>query len=172
MSIFRSPLNREAGGFLTRLSHSPLSGQSEGERRKSDALATLEARREIYVRRGRRALLETLLLGGNAIADDVRMLVELPPEIDPRCFGAVPGLLARAGIIRQAGFMKSNRPERHASYIQVWELADRSKAMQWLVDHPDLEDRFEVAASQRLLFPTNTTNEPTPTAATIGAGME
>lgn len=116
-------------------------GQCEGERRKLGKLALLEARREIYVNRGRRALLRCLLSTPTATADDVIAAVELPPEIDPRCLGAVPGLLARAGLIRSAGFVKSARPQRHASYIQVWELAaPRIDAARWIVQHPDRPD--------------------------------
>ena len=148
---------------------------SEGERLKADALTLLEAHREVYVRRGRRAMLEALLHNGTATADDVRSAIDLPPGMDPRCLGSVPGVLAYAKIIRAAGFVRSARPERHASWLQVWELADRATAERWLRDHPDMPDPDEgegAAVSQRVLFPTNTTNEPTPMVATAGAGME
>ncbi len=112
-------------------------GQSEGERRKADVLATLAARRELYVLRGRCALLRRMLEVGVASADDVRRAVTLPEDIDPRCFGSVPGPLARAGIIRRSDFRKSHRAERHASYITEWELIDREAAEAWLTDHPD-----------------------------------
>lgn len=114
----------------------PQHGQS-GEQRKLDVLATLEARREPIVQLGRRALLLKLLEspGATATADDVRDAVRLPAGVDPRCLVAVPGTLARAGIIRGAGFIKSSRPERHASYIAAWELADRRAAEAWLRSH-------------------------------------
>ncbi|MGO8691871.1 MAG: hypothetical protein ACLQLG_19790 [Thermoguttaceae bacterium] len=151
-------------------------GAAEGERLKADALALLEARREVYVRRGRRALLRAMLDGdGRATADDVYVVVELAPGTDPRCLGSVPGALAYAKIIRAAGFVRSTRPERHASWLQVWELADRGKALRWLADHPDLPDPADAdqaAGSQRVLFSIHTTNEPTPTVAAAGAGME
>ena len=74
-------------------------------------------------------------------------------------------------MIRNAGFVRSVRRERHASYIQVWELADRPAAERWLQDHPDMpdpdEDRGE--GSQRILFPIDNTNEPTPTVGAAGA---
>jgi len=121
-------------------------------------------------------MLEALLHNGTATADDVRSAIELPPGIDPRCLGSVPGVLAYAKIIRAAGFVRSARPERHASWLQVWELADRAAAAErWLRDHPDMPDPDEregAAVSQRVLFPTNTTNEPTPMVAAVGAGME
>ncbi|NLF07621.1 MAG: hypothetical protein GX594_06535 [Pirellulaceae bacterium] len=147
-------------------------GSAEGERLKVDALTLLEARREVYVRRGRRAMLQTMLNGnGTATADDVRAAVELPPGMDPRCFGSVPGPLARAEIIRRAGFAKSARRERHASYILLWELADTDKAIRWLREHPELlaPDEREGAAVERqyVLFDQENT---TPTAGTVGAG--
>jgi hypothetical protein len=153
-----------------------LCATAEGERLKANALTLLEPRREVFVRRGRRAMLEVLLRSGTATADDVRSAIELPPDLDPRCLGSVPGRLAYAHIIRAAGFVRSARPERHACWVQVWELADRNKALQWLADHPDLEDTFEqskgAATSQRALFPIHPTNEPGATAATAAPGME
>ena len=79
-----------------------------------------------------------LLLDGAAVvtADDVRDRVKVPPGIDPRCLGAVPGPLARAGAIRSAGYAKSTRPETHARVLVAWRLADRAAAMRWLRDHP------------------------------------
>ena len=74
---------------------------SLGERRKLEAHALLASRREVYVLRGRRALLTVLLARGTATADDVRA-VELPGGLNPTAFGVVPGHLARAGIIKPA----------------------------------------------------------------------
>ena len=98
----------------------------------------LAAHREAVIRRAQRALLTVLLETGSATADDVRELVELPPGIDPKCFGAAPGVLARAKIIRADGFAKTCRPVGHARPVTVWELADRTTAERWLADHPDL----------------------------------
>ena len=83
----------------------------EGELLKREALTLLEARREVYVLRGRRALLGALLCSGTATADDVRDAVELPPGINPKLFGSVPGSLAKAGIIR-ASRLCQNVPYR------------------------------------------------------------
>ncbi len=115
------------------------SDYDEGERRKADVLAALAEQREVDIRRGRRVMLKKMLGGdGRATADDVCAAVELPVGIDPRCLGSVPGRLAYDRIIAPAGFVRSARPERHASYIQVWELVDREVAGKWLADHPDL----------------------------------
>jgi hypothetical protein len=149
--------------------------QAEGERRKDEALDLLAHCREAVVRRAQHALLAVLLETGSATADDVRERVELPPGVGPKCFGAVPLPLVRAGIIRADGYAKTCRPTAHARPLTVWLLADRVAAVQWLSDHPDLEDTFAqseaAVVSQGLLFPI-TTNEPGAAAATAAPGME
>jgi hypothetical protein len=151
-------------------------GTAEGERLKADVLALLEARREVFVLRGRRALLAAMLDGnGTATADDVRAAVELPSSIDPRSLGPVPGRLAYDKIIRPVGFVRSTRPERHASWLQVWALVDRAAALRWLDAHPDRPDPGADdggACSQRVLFPIEPKNEPGTVAATAAPGME
>ena len=147
-------------------------GQNESERRKADALLTLTKRREIYITRARRILLRTLLDSKTATVDDVRQLIELPTRINPKCFGAMPGALARAGIIRAAGFAKTSRPEGHARPVTVWELADREAAKQWLEDHRNLPDDQSEVDRQSFLFPVYPTNKPSPTDAPAGLGME
>jgi hypothetical protein len=149
-------------------------GSADGEGLKREALDLLEARREVYVRRGRRAMLRVILDGdGRATADNVYAAVTLPPDLDPRCLGSVPGRLAYSHIIRAAGFVRSARPERHACWVQVWELVDRQAAERWLRDHPDMPDPGEApTGSQRVLFSIHPTNEPGATAATAAPGME
>lgn len=115
-------------------------GRAVGERRKDSILQSLAARRGAIVNRGRWVLLLRALNVGAATADDVRANVSVPDDVDPRCLGSVPGPLARAGIIRLAHFAKSNRPERHASYIGQWELSDANAALDWLRLHPDQPD--------------------------------
>lgn len=112
-------------------------GRDAGVSRKLDALAVLADRRELYVLRGRRALLTALLAVGEATADDVRDAVGLPSGIDPVCLGAVPVALARAGIIRRVGYVPTCRPTAHARPVSVWALTDRADAVRWLRDHPD-----------------------------------
>lgn len=112
----------------------------EGERRRDAAHATLEARRRSFVRCGQRALLKTLLERDTATADDVRAAVELPPGIDPKCLGAVPGALVRAGIIIRDGYVPTARADAHARPVSVWRLIDRAAAEQWLIDHPEIPE--------------------------------
>lgn len=135
-------------------------GIGDGERLKADAFALLADRREVVVRRAQRALLTVLLEAGSATADDVRAAVELPPGIGPKCFGAAPGTLARAGVIEADGFTRTVRPEGHARPVTVWRLANRAHALRWLADHPDLPDDDPGAGTQALLFPLNPENEP------------
>jgi len=144
---------------------------AEGERLKADALATLAQHRKTVIRRGQRALLEFLVCSGTATIDEVREVVELPPNIGPKCFGAVPSPLARAGIIRADGFGKTCRAIAHARPLTRWQLADRDRALRWLADHPDLLDPCEpeVVADKRqgVLFDQEMA---TPAAGTVGAG--
>jgi hypothetical protein len=116
-------------------------GRREGESRKDAAHTLLGARREVLIRRARRALLLRLLDVGFATADDVAERIgPTDPSIDPRWLGTVPGPFAIARIIRRASYTKSARPIRHASVIAVWELADRAAALAWLARNPDLPE--------------------------------
>lgn len=146
-------------------------GQDDGERRKGDAHRLLEMRRQLYICRGRRALLKVMLAGnGTASADDVRDAVDLPADLDARCLGVVPSRLAYDGLIEPVGFTRSKRPERHAGWLQVWRLVDRAAAERWLQDHPDGPDPTDKGAPgerQGLLFEPRET--ATPTATTAGA---
>ncbi len=128
---------------------------ADGQARKIDALQLLEERRELYIRRGRRALLLRLLVAGIATADDVRTVVKLPPGINPKLFGAVPGPLAEAGIIQAAGYVPTRRKEGHARPVLRWQLADRAAALAWLTCNPELPDPVADAEVRQLsLFPT------------------
>lgn len=144
-------------------------GRRDGERRKRRTLTAIEARRECFVLRGRRAMLRKALEAGSATIDDVRDVVTLPADIDPKLFGSVPNQLAFAGIIKADGFVKTSRPTAKARPIQRWALVDRGKAEQWLIDHPDRPDASPIndaairspdptidpagaAATQRTLF--------------------
>lgn len=137
-----------------------------GRRRKEEAHRLLEGRRDAYLRRARRALLEKLLADGRATADDVRDAVSLPKDLNPVCFGAVPGALAKAGIIERADFTNTRRPAAHARPVTVWALRDRAKAQQWLAAH---RDRPEPTPAKQLgLF----ANEETPAVAAAGVSIQ
>jgi len=111
-----------------------------GEQRRDAVLEYHDTANAGVLVRGRRAFLAALLAKGEATADDVYGAVDLPAGVDPRCLGAVPHPLRRAGVIRAAGFVTSARPERNGSIIRRWELVDRGKAERWLADHPDLSE--------------------------------
>jgi hypothetical protein len=143
-------------------------GVAEGEKRKADAQALLAEKRESLVRRAQRALVATVLTRGAATADDVRDIVDLPSGVDPKCFGAVPVPLARAGIIRRDGFISTCRPLAHARPVSVWKLVDREAAIRWLDAHPELPDSGDEdpPAVQSFLFSIQET--ATPTGSTAG----
>jgi hypothetical protein len=116
------------------------SGMARREQPKRAALALVETRREVSIRRGQRALVDVLLRSDTATADDVYAAVELTPEINPHCLRSVPDRLAYDRIIRPIVFVRSVRHQPDESWLQVRTLADRSKALGWLTDHPDLPD--------------------------------
>jgi hypothetical protein len=129
------------GGAMMSIPEDWKAGKNEGESRKDAAHALLEARRDVLIRRARRALLLRLLDVGIATADDVTERIgPTDPSIDPRWLGTVPGPFAIARTIRRASYTKSTRPIRHASVIAVWELADRAAALAWLARNPDLPE--------------------------------
>ena len=113
----------------------PDAGMPSGAERKRRALADLEARRADIIRAARIAMLRHLLRHGVCTADDIRGAVTLPDDVAPVCLGAVPGPLARAGIIVRAGYVTCRRPERHAAPTTLWRLADRAAAERWLAAH-------------------------------------
>lgn len=133
----------------------PLSKTSEGERRKREAFAALQAHRDVYIRRGRRALLTAMLHNDTATIDAARAVVELPPDLGPKLFGVVPGRLVRLGIVQPDGFIKSTRALSHARPIQRWRLIDRDAALAWLRDHPDRPDPVPPDECEGSLFPLN-----------------
>ncbi len=110
-----------------------------GEARKRYTQSLFETHSESLVIAGRRALLLKVLESGSATIDDVRAVVPLPLTANAKAFGAVPGALAKAGIIRDAGFVKSTRSIAHSRPITRWELVDAAKAYDWLAAHPALE---------------------------------
>ena len=150
-------------------------GLDQGERRKADALAILTERRETVVRRAQRALLTVLLNAGSATADDVRELVELPPGINAKCFGAAPGATCsdwHHSRCRLREDMPAGRRTLGPLLSGRWPIV--AKAQRWLDVHADLpdppEDEPPADGSQGLLFPIHPDNTPTPTATTAGAG--
>ena len=93
----------------------------------------------------------------------------------PALPGDRAGALAYRDIIDPAGFVKSSRPERHASFLSLWQLADRGAAEQWLREHPDRPDPGDDDqgdGKQSFLFPFNPTNDTGATAATAAPVME
>lgn len=117
-----------------------LDRSAAGEEAKRAALGLLELRRGAFVLLGRRAPLTALLRNGTATADDVRRAVELPADVDPACLGAVPGTLARAGIIARVGYAPTDRAEAHARPVTLWTLTDADAARRWLAANPERPD--------------------------------
>ncbi len=125
---------------------------------------------EAVVRRARGLFLLDLLANGTATADDVFDAVDRPPGVDPRCLGAVPGPLVRAGLIRAAGRVSSVRPGRHRALVRLWTLTDRAAALRFLIDLLGLgdADRGQAASTTS----NDSINAPAPAVAAAGADTE
>ncbi|QDS98146.1 hypothetical protein [Adhaeretor mobilis] len=142
---------------------------ADGEARKQAAHVLLEVRLESYVREARRVLLQALLDNGTATIDDVRAVVTLPDGMNPKVFGAIPGVLARAGIVRRRTWTPTARAIAHARTVSVWELVDSVKAQLWLDRHKPLP---ELTTGDQLLFDKfDAKKSETPTAGTAGASI-
>lgn len=114
----------------------PEFNREEGERRRDSAFRKLEAHRDHLIRAGRRAMLLAALANGRTSIEDARAVVPVPPMVDPKFFGSVPGPLAEAGILKRIGYRPTTRAEGHARPVSLWELADAAKAVKWLADNP------------------------------------
>lgn len=115
-------------------------GGAEGERRRDEALAILRTRRSAALIRDLQvAAVRIALERGEVCADDVRALVPIPADINPKVVGAAFRELADAGILSNTGtYRRSCRPQAHARPLPVWRLADAAGAVAWLTAHPSL----------------------------------
>ena len=108
--------------------------RDDGEARKRAAHRLLESHHLLVLLSDPHALLTGLI--GVGTVDDVRVAVPLPLDENPKVFGAVPGALVAASVIRAAGYATTRRADAHARPV-VWELADRAAAVAWPPAHPD-----------------------------------
>lgn len=130
----------------------------EGERRKGEAFANLEAHREVILLKARRAFCGVLLEKGRATIDDVRSVIILPDGMNPVCMGPVATSFARLRWIERAGFIQTTRAEGHARPVSIWELKSPNGVAQWLLDHPDRPPAVDAGKEQRSLWPLNETS--------------
>jgi hypothetical protein len=85
--------------------------------------------------------------------DDIRSLVDVPPEAGNSAWGAATLGLAQAGIIRKVGTVTSRRPERHGCEIKLWSLAvehdaaRRGLALRPEFPEPPPEDKGDAGAA-------------------------
>ena len=132
--------------------------KNEGERRKGEAFANIEAHREVILLRARRVFCSVLIEKGKATIDDVRAVIVLPDGMNPVCLGPVPTPFARLRLIERAGFIQTTRAEGHARPVSIWELKSPNGVAQWLLDHPDRPPEVEPSKEQKSLWPVNETS--------------
>ena len=130
----------------------------EGERRKGEAFANLEAHREVILLKSRRVFATVLLEKGRATIDDVRAVVVLPVGLNPTCFGPVATPFARQRFIERVGFTETTRSEGHARPVSIWELKSPHGVAQWLLEHPDRPPPVDPRKEQQSLWPVNETS--------------
>ena len=127
----------------------------EGERRKGEAFANLEAHREWILLKARRVFVAVLLEKGRCTIDCVRAAIELPAGMNPVCFGPVPTSFARQHLIERVGFADTTRAEARCRPVSIWELKSPSGLAQWLLDHPDRPSPVDAGKEQQSLLPFN-----------------
>jgi hypothetical protein len=95
---------------------------TDGQAAKQLALGLFEQNRKAKLAEARPLFVQVLREQGRSTIDDLRDRMQIPDEYDPRWLGAVPGPLARRGIIRHVGYRKSERRVAHARELRLWEL--------------------------------------------------
>ena len=98
-------------------------------------LTPLQMTKRGIIRDAQRALINALILKGEATADDIRKVVTSPDWINPSIIGTAVWLLAREGIIVRVSTVLGQRPVAHSHLLRVWKLADREYGHAWLSTH-------------------------------------
>jgi len=114
------PAPAGTGGRLERNTNQ--SNCTDGKAGKQLAFDLFEAHRKQWIARAVQVMVSLGRSNGTATIDDVRARLAIPKDLNPKWLGAVPSILARRGIFRLAGYVKSRRPVAHARPIGVWEL--------------------------------------------------
>lgn len=140
---------------MTPLNDNP---KREGERRKGEAFANLEAHRDFILLKARRVFAEVLIEKGRCTIDDVRAAIELPAGLNPVCFGPVPTLFARQRFIERVGFMDTTRAEARCRPVSIWELKSPHGVAQWLLEQPDRPPPVDARKEQQSLWSVNETS--------------
>ena len=105
--------------------------RTQGDAQKEAGMALSAESRAELVAEGQIALLEALLRSaeGTATVDDATSDLSTKFDRGGKWRGSIPSRLARNRIIERIGDCKSDRPSRHRSYVSVWRLVDRERAL-------------------------------------------
>ncbi len=101
---------------------SPTLDDTEGLFRKQLAFDLFKQHRAELVREAVRIMVQIATERCTVTTDDVREMMSIPSNVNPKWLGVVPVILARKGILRHAGYVKSRRAKAHGREIKVWEL--------------------------------------------------
>lgn len=111
--------------------------EATGADLRDEALEKLTRRNKALIRLCQRVVVEIVLAGNAATADD---LDSIDTGKRRRGFlGAVFRNLAQEGVIRATGYQPSRVARNHARPVGVWQCVDADRARQWLRDNPELD---------------------------------
>lgn len=107
-----------------------------GVQLRDEAIESLKKRHKAIVRKCQRYVVEIVLSGSAATADDLK---HVDSGKRHRGFvGAVFRELRRQGIIFADGYLQSGIAKNHARPVGVWKCVDVDRARQWLNDNPEI----------------------------------
>lgn len=121
---------------MTILPDPPLA--DNGDALRDAALELLRTTRPEMHRRLQRAAVMLAIESGRVTADDVRAVVPIPSNVNPKICGSVFRELAKTRILAADGFLESQRAVAHCRPIRIWRLADAAAASRWLAANPEI----------------------------------
>lgn len=109
-----------------------------GAELRDEALDGLQKRHQAIVRRCQRIVVQIVVDGATATADD---LEHVDSGRRRRGFlGAVFRDLHKIGVIESCGYQTSKIPRNHARPLGVWRCANVERARKWLAENPEIEN--------------------------------
>lgn len=111
-------------------------GLKRGLGLRDAALDQIEAENPVALLKARRAFAAALIDQGEATADDVRSVVELPALANPNLMGALARPFSGPGWVSAGGLKRSKRPEARGHWLTRWVLEDAAGLKAWLARNP------------------------------------
>lgn len=135
-------------------------GAERGEQLRDKGIERAVTGRELQVMTDELAFLDALAKSpdGTATSDDAVADLSKKFRDGGKWRGSTPLRLARKGLIRDAGYVRSCRPSRHRTKITVWAIADRDRL---LLRRDELRQKLtEIEAASKTTGPETAISEP------------